>query len=159
MTLPSAVLVLLASAVPAIAWTQDKTPATPAHAAKTADIKRLLELTGGSKMGDHMLDELFRVQRRAMPEVPDDVWSEARRAFETRDLLELIAEVWDRHFSHDEIRELIAFYESPLGTRLREMQPEILDESLLAGEEWARRGLERLQENLRLKGFPMPVRS
>jgi hypothetical protein len=39
------------------------------------------------------------------------------------------------------------------------MQPEILDESLLAGEEWARRGLERLQENLRLKGFPMPVRS
>lgn len=155
----TAALVLLASLATAPSWSDEARPAPPATPSKAADIKRLLDLTGGSKLGDRMLDRLFELQRRAMPEVPDDVWGEARRAFETRELLELVADVWDRHFTHEEILGLIAFYESPLGMHLREMQPEILQESLDAGEEWARRGLERLQETLRQKGFPIPVRS
>ncbi len=141
------------------AWPQEARPVPPSTAEKEADIKRLLELTGGTRIGERMLDRLFETEKRAMPDVPDSVWREARRAFETSELLDLIAAVWDRHFSHDEIRGLIAFYESPLGTRLREMQPVILEESLYAGEEWGRRALEKLQEKLLQKGFPMPVRS
>lgn len=143
----------------ATAWAQEAKPVPPSTAAKTADIKRLLELTGGVRLGEHMLDRLFELQRRAMPDVPDSVWDEARRAFETRELLELVAGVWDRHFTHEEILGLIAFYESPLGTRLREMQPLILQESLFAGEEWGRRALEKLQEKLLQKGFPAAIRS
>ncbi|HET9317749.1 MAG TPA: DUF2059 domain-containing protein, partial [Vicinamibacteria bacterium] len=79
--------------------------------------------------------------------------------FETRELVELIAAIWDRHFTHDEIRGLIAFYESPLGVRLREMQPVLLQESLFAGEEWGRRAIERLQEKLLQKGFQAQARS
>jgi hypothetical protein len=141
------------------AWTQEARPVPPSTAEKAADIKRLLDLTGGARLGERMLDRLFETERRAMPDVPDSVWEDARRAFETKDLLELIAAVWDRHFTQDEIRGLIAFYESPLGTRLREMQPVILEESLYAGEEWGRRAMEKLQEKLLQKGFPMPVRS
>lgn len=150
--------VLLLFSTP-IALADEVRPVPPSTAEKAADIKRLLDLTGGSRLGERMLDRLIENERRAMPDVPDSVWDEARRAFETRDLLELIAGVWDRHFTHDEILGLIAFYESPLGTRLREMQPVILEESLYAGEEWGRRALEKLQEKLLQKGFQMPVRS
>lgn len=150
--------VLLLFSTP-IALADEVRPVPPSTAEKAADIKRLLDLTGGSRLGERMLDRLIENQRRAMPDVPHSVWDEARRAFETRDLLELIAGVWDRHFTHDEILGLIAFYESPLGTRLREMQPVILEESLYAGEEWGRRALEKLQEKLLQKGFQMPVRS
>jgi uncharacterized protein len=144
----------------ATAWSQETTPAVPSgDADKAADIKRLLDLTGGARVGQHMLDRLFEAERRAMPDVPEIVWQEARRAFETRELVELIAAIWDRHFSQDEIRGLIAFYESPLGTRLREMQPVLLQESLFAGEEWGRRALERLEEKLLQKGFQAPVHS
>ena len=143
----------------ATAWSQEARPAPPSGDAKAADIKRLLDLTGGVRVGERLLDRLFEAERRSMPEVPESVWQEARRAFETNELLELIAAVWDRHFSHDEILGLIAFYESPLGTRLREMQPVMLQESLLAGEEWGRRALERLQEKLLQKGYHARVQS
>jgi hypothetical protein len=149
--------VLLLSA--ATAWSQETRPAPPLDDAKAADIKRLLDLTGGARVGERMLDRLFEAERHAMPEVPESVWQEARRAFETRELVELIAAIWDRHFTHDEIRGLIAFYESPLGTRLREMQPVLLQESLFAGEEWGRRALERLQEKLLQKGFQARIHS
>lgn len=142
-----------------LAWADEARPIPPSTAEKAADIKRLLELTGGARLGERMLDGLFEAERRAMPDVPDVVWREARRAFETKDLLELITAIWDCHFTHDEIRGLIAFYESPLGTRLRNMQPVILEETLYAGEEWGRRALEKLQEKLLQKGFQMPVRS
>jgi uncharacterized protein len=143
----------------ATAWSQEPRPVPPSTAAKEADIRRLLELTGGVRLGEQMLDRLFDAEKRAMPEVPDAVWQEARRAFETKELFELIAAIWDRHFTHEEIQGLIEFYESPLGTRLREMQPVILQESLYAGEEWGRRALERLQEKLLQKGFPTSLRS
>jgi hypothetical protein len=143
---------------PAAAWSQEPKAASPTDT-KAADIKRLLDLTGGARVGEHLLDRLFEAQRRAMPDVPESVWQEARRAFETAELVELIAAIWDRHFSQEEIRGLIAFYESPLGTRLREMQPVILQESLYAGEEWGRRALEKLQEKLLQKGFPTGMHS
>jgi uncharacterized protein len=151
-----AVVLLLSTAT---AWPQETDPNPPSSDAKAADIQRLLNLTGGARVGEQMLDRLFEAERRAMPEVPESVWQEARRAFETRELIELIAAIWDRHFTHDEIRGLIAFYESPLGVRLREMQPVILQESLFAGEEWGRRAIERLQEKLLQKGFQAPSQS
>ena len=141
------------------AWSQEARPAPASGDAKAADIRRLLDLTGGVRVGERLLDRLFEAERRSMPEVPESVWQEARRAFETSELVELIAAVWDRHFTQDEIRELIAFYESPLGTRLREMQPVILQESLFAGEEWGRRALERLQQKLLQKGFQARIQS
>ena len=146
--------VLLAAAATAPSWSEESRPVPPSTAAKADDIKRLLELTGGARMGDHALDRLFEIQRDALPEIPAEVWDEARRSFETGELAEVLAGVWDRHFTHEEILGLIAFYKSPLGTRLREMQPQLLQESLFAGEEWGRRALERLQERLRQKGFP-----
>ena len=141
------------------AWSQEARPAPASGDAKAADIRRLLDLTGGVRVGERLLDRLFEAERRSMPEVPESVWQEARRAFETSELVELIAAVWDRHFTQDEIRELIAFYESPLGKRLREMQPVILQESLFAGEEWGRRALERLQQKLLQKGFQARIQS
>lgn len=157
MTLNAAALVLLASTATAGSWPDDTRSVPPSTAEKAADIKRLLELTGGARMGDQMLDRLFDIQRQAMPDVPAEVWNEAREAFEPRELLDSIAGIWNRHFTHEEILGLIAFYESPLGTHLRELQPQILEESLSAGQEWGRRALENLQEKLRQKGFSTPA--
>jgi len=156
-------LVLLASLAGAAARTEDAPPAKPspptAAADKAADIQRLLELTGGARMGEQMMDRMLEIQRRGMPDVPEVVWDEARRALDIGELTELIAAIWDKHFTHDDIRGLIAFYESPIGAKLREMQPMILEESMAAGEAWGRRAMERVQEKLRQKGFPAAVRS
>jgi len=46
--------------------------------------------------------------------------------------------MYDRHFSHEEIRALIQFYETSIGHRMIEVMPQIMQESMAAGEEWGR---------------------
>jgi uncharacterized protein len=129
-------------------------PAAPAtDPAKAADIQRLLEVTGSAQMGEQMLDRLLEIPRRATPQAPTEVWQELRQAMETRELMEIVAGIWDKHFTHEDIKGLIAFYESPLGVRLLEKQPLVLQESMQAGEAWGRRAMEKVQEKLRQKGF------
>jgi hypothetical protein len=123
-------------------------------AAKDADIRRLLALTGATAMGEQVLDQMMAVQQRGNPEVPAEIWKELRASLDARELSDLIAGVWDRHFTHDDVKGLIAFYESPLGARLLAAQPLIVQESMTAGEAWGRRSAEKVFERLRQKGYP-----
>ena len=65
----------------------------------------------------------------------------------------VIVAIWDRHFSHDDIRGLIESYESPLGRKLVETQPAVMQESMAAGELWARQVLQRIRDKLAQKGY------
>jgi hypothetical protein len=123
-------------------------------AAKDADIRRLLELTGATAMGEQVLDQMMTLQQRNNPDVPAEIWKELRNSLDAGELGDLIAGVWDRHFTHDDIKGLIAFYESPLGARLLAAQPLIVQESMIAGEAWGRRSAEKVFERLRQKGYP-----
>lgn len=141
-------------APPATGSAQSATAAPASSPAKDADIRRLLALTGATAMGEQVLDQMMALQQRGNPEVPAEIWKELRASLDARELSDLIAGVWDRHFTHDDIKGLIAFYESPLGARLLAAQPLIVQESMTAGEAWGRRSAEKVFERLRQKGYP-----
>ena len=44
--------------------------------------------------------------------------------------------IYDKNFSHEDIRGLIAFYQTPLGATLIEKLPVIAQESMAAGMKW-----------------------
>jgi hypothetical protein len=125
----------------------------PASFSKTEDIRRMLALTGSAELGKQVLDNLMAMQKRLRPQVPDEVWAEIRNGFDDEEMLATVSTIYDRHLSHEDIRGLIAFYESPLGTRLRGELPAILQESMTAGEAWGAKVGERMLEKLRQKGY------
>jgi hypothetical protein len=47
--------------------------------------------------------------------------------------------LYDRHFTTAEIRELIAFYDSPIGKRFLTEQPGLMREGIALGQEWGSR--------------------
>jgi hypothetical protein len=54
------------------------------------------------------------------------------------DLMENFARLYANRFSADELKELVAFYDTPLGKKLIEQQPRIAQDSMLAGLAWGR---------------------
>ncbi len=44
--------------------------------------------------------------------------------------------IYASHFSQAELEQLVRFYESPLGKRLNEVQPLIVQESMETGQRW-----------------------
>lgn len=50
-----------------------------------------------------------------------------------------VAKVYASRFTEKEIKELLAFYQSPLGRKLTAEEPKALDQSMTYAQDWARR--------------------
>ncbi len=53
-----------------------------------------------------------------------------------RELDRTLEEVWANRFSADELKEIIAFYQSPVGKKLAQLSPEIVALSIGAAKQW-----------------------
>jgi hypothetical protein len=76
-----------------------------------------------------------------------------REKLDIDDFVKLYVAIYDRHFSHQEILDLIQFYESPLGRRLVEETPGITQDSMEAGQEWGMRLGEKIMLELKKSGY------
>jgi hypothetical protein len=148
-------------------------PASPSPpedtlSAKHQDTERLMELVGTRRilrdLFDQDIDAQIAAMRRARPDVPDQFWQdfsvEFKRQASPDELMKAILPIYDKHFSHREIRQLIAFYQSPLGRKISTTLPEIQQESVEAGRSWGERLGDRMHEELQKrlteKGYRVP---
>ena len=134
------------------AWAQRK--AAPVDAAKTAAIRRLLELTGAARLALQGMETMVPAQRAANPQVPPAFW-DAFLAHAHRDLNQLVdsmVPIYAARFSQQELEQLVRFYESPLGKHLTEAQPQILQESMQVGQRWGMQIGKAIGESLARSG-------
>jgi hypothetical protein len=119
-------------------------------AAKQRDIRRLLEVTGSAQLGQQVLAQMMEAFKKASPEVPESFWNEMMKEFDSATMIDLIVPVYEKHLTHEDVKGLIAFYESPLGRKMTAALPVIAQESMQAGQQWgmdvARRVQQRLEE-------------
>ena len=130
--------------------------AAPEPSPKEVDIRRLLELTNTAQLAGQITQQMMDSFKAAFAKVPDATWVELKKELTPNDLLTKIAEVYDRHFTHDDIKALIAFYQTPLGAKLLKELPAITQESLEAGQVWGRAMGQRMMDRLDAKGYRLP---
>jgi hypothetical protein len=114
--------------------------------AKEADIRKLLEITGAKALAlqsmDAMLKSIKPLLARGLPpgdyqeKLVDLFYEKFRSKVDAQQLLDLIVPVYDKHLSHEEIKALIQFYETPLGKKTLSALPAIALESREVGENW-----------------------
>ena len=171
MRMPTLIL-LLCLGLPALCSAQAP-PAARRQAAgsvraKHQDTEKLMELVGTRQilrdLFDQDIDAQISAMRRARPDVPDQFWQdfalEFKRQASPDELMQAILPIYDKHFTHQEIRQLIAFYQSPLGRKISTTLPEIQRESVDAGRAWGEQLGDRmhkeLQQRLSEKGYRSP---
>ena len=90
-----------------------------------------------------------------MPQVPEKTWKEVitELHFNSDMVLQIYIPIYDWHYTGEEIKQLLAFYESPMGRKeIRSsglMELQATARSLRIGKEL----IERIQEKLRAKGY------
>lgn len=153
-----AAIVLSVIAMPQMALSQS---------GKQADIRRLMEVTNASQLAQQMANNLRPLMERqikvGLPKMPlaaRELWmDEVEQGFRAKipELMEQIMPIYGREFTHEEIKGLLAFYETPLGRKAIETLPGILRESTKIGQRWGgelgrRLGIEAM-EKVREAGF------
>src|SRR6516225_10241752 len=98
-------------------------------------------------------------------EIPDAVWGqftgicaeEMKRSLP--ELEEPIIAIYDANFSADEIKQLVAFYQSPVGRKIVIQLPQLMQQSVSMGQSWGQqagaRAVERIRALAKQKGYDL----
>jgi hypothetical protein len=118
-------------------------------AAKRQDIQKLLAATGAQNLMKQAVpiisQQMFQALKAARPDVPEramNVMSAELSALITEKMsmpggfVDLLVPIYAKHYTHQDIRDLITFYQSPVGQKVISGTPQVMTESMAAGRAW-----------------------
>jgi hypothetical protein len=118
---------------------------------KISDIKQLLTLSGSAqittKLADTLARQITQALRKKRPDLSEktlgDVEREVRQAVVEKMLgaggpLDRLVPIYASRFSHEEIRQIVDFYKSPVGRKVAQTLPELHGEAQKLGLQFAR---------------------
>jgi len=120
---------------------------------KNDDILKLLKVSGTDKLMDQMLAVLIPQFKQLVPNIPDTFWVKFKEKVNINDLLFACVPAYNKYYTHDEIKQLIKFYESPLGKRMVEVAPLLSQETMAIGSKWGEKLGEDIVNELINEGY------
>ena len=125
--------------------------------AKVQDIRELLTITKSNDLGDKVLESVISNYKRNLPKVPESFWEELRSSAQPNDLIEQIIPIYEDHYTHAEIKGLIAYYKSPLGQKVLLSLPKITQESMQVSQKWGMGINNSITQKLKTRGYLEPT--
>jgi len=120
---------------------------------KLLDVRKLMELTGSKKLGEQVLNQMFLQLKNQLPKVPEKFWQDLRQSLNINEMLEAMVPVHAKYFTHEEVKELIRFYDSPVGRKLTEVTAKISEESMVEGQKWVLKTGQMIEKKLEEAGY------
>lgn len=127
--------------------TRAQSPATSAGA-DSVKMRLVHELMTASHVVDNMMNVMhdgLPMQRAANPQVPAEFWDRFMAAVTARrpELDSAMAVIYAKYFTDDDLRQLLTFYQTPVGRKLLDVQPAVTRDAMQVGQQWGKRlGLE-----------------
>ena len=143
---------------PHVAQAQGAAPAQTIAPAFEQDIRRLLDVTGAQKLGEQLantfMQQFSQSIRASNPNIPPRAMEIAidvtTKMFKERypALMPKLVAAYAKLLTHDEVRQMLAFYETPLGKRMIEVTPALSQAGAQAGAEWGQAMIPDLQAEM-----------
>jgi len=148
----------------------------PAASAQTidpsyrSDVEKLLEVTGSVQMANQLMTlftrQLVEGVKRSQPSMPDRELEIVKEVLDSElakiyagpeSIIEEYITIYMKHFTHDEVRGLLAFYSTDLGKKLVVSTPLMVQEGATLAQKWVEKQTPRftslLEARLRAEGF------
>lgn len=132
---------------------------------KRADIELLLQKTGALKIGQQManafVQQMTLAVKNARPDIPENMFQIIREEVNAilsegikgdGGLFELMVQLNHKHYTHEDIKGLLAFYNSELGEKVIRITPVLSQEGMTLGQAWGRALAPKIQQRI-LKRF------
>ena len=120
---------------------------------KVENIKKMLELSGAGKLGIQVAENMLTSFTKSLPDVPKEFWDDFKKQMNPEDINNLVIPVYDKYYTDSDIQQLIDFYQTPIGKKSISVAPQIMKESMEAGQIWGKMIGEKVLANLKAKGY------
>jgi hypothetical protein len=148
----------LAAAVLALALSAPASAQQQPSPAALAAAKELIELKGATHMFDPVVPGVIETAKnvilRTSPNLAKDLNEVAQQlrqeyAGKRSEISTLIARIYAQHFTEAEIKQALTFYKSPLGKKLIQEEPRILEQSMGQVQTWGEAFQEQVMTRIR----------
>jgi hypothetical protein len=143
---------VLAIALPGLAAAQQR-PAAPAAqpaSSPTALLlaKELIDLKGAAQAYDPLVSGVIEYHKnfflQTNPNLARDLEQVAQKlsadlASRKVEMQQELTRIYASHFTEQELKDVLAFYRTPLGKKLIAEEPKALEESMKAADDWSRK--------------------
>jgi hypothetical protein len=172
----AAIILVLAQAPPVRVSAQEK-PASPKpkvqtppaatgtdathsiDAAKEANIRQLMEVTGAKGLGDQLMkagmDQFRASVTDAQPDNPrakqfvEAFVSRFQKHFDPNTLNDKVVPIYDKYLTDEDVKGLLQYYSSPLGQRMLKALPEVAREAQVTGLALGQKAAQETLEDLK----------
>ncbi len=107
-----------------------------AEPASAESVKQLMHKTGAGELGVQAMNQMLPALKNLVPDAPEAFWSDYMAKFNPDDLIKMTVPIYQKYLTEDEVQALNAFYDTPAGKKLIKVQPQIMQESMMAGQQW-----------------------
>lgn len=129
--------------------------------------QQIIEITGQAAAAENAIVQIMapleRLLRQAFPSVPDALWTDAFVEIKSElknglpDFMAGVARSMERHYTQEELEEILRFHQSPVGQKSIRLAPVLAQENSAVGRLWGeqvgRRAFENAAERLKAKGY------
>ena len=128
------------------------------NAERVAAAKELMRIAGVEKQFDEVMPYMMHQLAQSFTAIAPDksteigeVLGQLTTKFVDRkgELIDEIAALYAERLTSEELAGLIAFYKSPIGMKFVAVQPEIMRQSIVAGQRWSARLGREIEEEAR----------
>lgn len=116
---------------------------------KTEKIRKLLEISGSSKLGEQVFKNMSTVFQQSFPKLDNKFWEDFAKEVNTEDLANMIIPIYNKYYTEADIDELIKFYNTPTGKKVIQTLPLIMQESMVAGQAWGKQISEKVMQKIK----------
>ena len=116
-----------------------------------ADIIKMQQVNGSVGSINTMYPQIEAQLKSSKPGVPQAKWAAVKKDVfdvEVAGLIKRLIPIYKKHFTKEEVKAIIAFYESPIGKKLASQTPLISLESMQISQTWARGLYAKMQAYL-----------
>ena len=109
---------------------------------------KVLELLVKQGNGVGLRDQFIKGMKMGLPDVPEDFFDGLIEEEEFQHLERLVVGIYRKHWTPEEIDELLAFYDTPLGKKVASRQNAIMEETFQVTQTWGMTIVPRITQKL-----------
>jgi uncharacterized protein len=121
-----------------------------AQNSKMDDIQKLMDQAGMDNLGNQMVNGYMSIYKNSYGENIPGLWDTLNVIINEGmgDLFDSIAQIYDNVYTHEEIKSMIEIYQTPIGKKMIETMPLVMELSMRAGQNWAMANEENIKERI-----------
>ena len=119
-------------------------------------LKQMFTVSGAEGSYKAVINQFTTMFRQKYPDVDSQIWDDFEAEFSKAsmdELAEMLVPTYKKYMTIDDLKELIRFYETPVGKKYAKNMPNIMQESMQVGQEWGMKIGQQLEAKMKEKGY------